>query len=74
MFDLEGCRRKLGVAEEIHEELAVEVTDADGFGHTLAHKLLHGRPGLLGGSVTGNDVLAIVGEAGRVALGGVDIF
>lgn len=74
MFDLEGRGRDLGVAEEIHEELAVEVADADGFGHTLAHKLLHGRPSLLDGSVTGNDVLAIVGEAGRVALGRIDVF
>ena len=27
MFDLEGCGVDLGVAEEIHEELAVEIAD-----------------------------------------------
>ena len=74
MFDLEGCGMDLGVAEEIHEELAVEVADADGFGHTLAHELFHSGPRLLDRGVTGNDVLAVVGEAGRVAFRGVDVF
>lgn len=74
MFDLECRGRDLGVAEEIHDELAVEVADADGFGHTLAHKLFHGRPRLLDGSVARDDIFAIVGEAGRVALRGVDVF
>ena len=74
MFDLEGCGSDLGIAEEIHDELAIEIADADGFGQTLAHKILHGRPGLLNGSVTGDDVLAIVSEARWVSLRGVDIF
>lgn len=74
VFDLEGRWRYLGVAEEIHDELAVEVADADGFGHTLAHKLLHGRPRLLDGSVARDDVFAIIGEAGRVTLRRVDVF
>lgn len=74
MFDLEGCRMDLSVAEEIHEELAVEVADADGFGHTLAHEFFHSGPRLLDRGVTGYDVLAIVGEAGRVAFRGVDVF
>lgn len=74
MFDLEGCGRDFGITEEIHEELAVEVADADGFGHTLAHKLLHSGPRLLDGSVPGDDVLAIVSKAGRITLGGIDVF
>ena len=74
MFDLEGCGMDLGVAEEIHEELAVEVADADGFGHTLADELFHSGPRLLDRGVAGNDVLAVVGEAGRVAFRGVDVF
>lgn len=74
VFDLEGSWGDLGVAEEIHEELAVEIANANGFGHALAHKLLHGRPSLLDGSVTRNDVLAIVGEARWVSLRGIDIF
>ncbi len=74
MFDLERCGRDLGVAEEIHEKLAVEVADANGFGHTLAYELLHSGPRLLDRGVTGDDILAIVGEAGRVALRGIDVF
>lgn len=74
MFDLEGCGRDLGIAEEIHDELAVEIADADGFGQILAHKILHGRPGLLNGSVTGDNVLAIVSEARWVSFRGIDIF
>ena len=74
VFDLEGRGGDLGVAEEVHDELAVEVADADGFGQALAHELLHGRPGLLGRGVAGDDVLAVVGEARRVALGRVDVF
>ena len=46
----------------------------DGLGHAIAHKLLHGCPGLLDGSVTRNDVLAIVGEARWVALRRIDVF
>ena len=74
MFDLEGCGRDLGIAQEIHEELAVEIADADRFDHILADKFLHGRPGLLNGSVTWNNVLAIVSEARWVSLRGVHIF
>ncbi len=37
MFDLEGRGRDFGVAEEIHEELAVEVANTDGFGQVLCH-------------------------------------
>ena len=32
VFDLEGGGGGFGVAEEVHEELPVEVADADGFG------------------------------------------
>ena len=74
MFNLEGSRGDLGVAKEIHEELAVEVADADGFGHVFIHELLHSRPGLLNGGIPGDDVLAIVGEAGGVAFRGIHVF
>ena len=73
MFDLEGRGMDLGVAEEIHDELDVEVADADRFGHALAHEPLHGRPRLLDGGVARDDIFAVVGEAGRVALGRVDV-
>ena len=73
MFNLERGGRNFGVAEEIHEELTVEVADANGFGHVLAYKFLHRGPRLLNRGVARNDVLAIVGEAGRVSHGGIDI-
>ena len=74
VFDLESRRGGLGIAEEIHDELAVEVADADGFGQTLANKAFHSRPGLLDGSITGDNILAIIGEARWVSLRGVDVF
>ena len=74
VFDLEGGGASFGVAEEVHEELAVEVADADALGQALALDFLHGGPGLLDAGVAGYDVLAVVGEAGGVADGGVDVF
>ena len=74
VFDLEGCGWDLGIAEEIQNELAVEVADADGFGQTLTHKAFHSRPGLLDGSITGDNILTIICETGWVSLGGVDVF
>ena len=74
VFDLEGCGGHLGVAQEVHDELAVEVADADGFGQAFAHEAFHGRPCLLDGGVPGDHVLAVIGEAGWVSLGGVDVF
>ena len=74
VFDLEGGGGNLGVAEEVHEELAVEVADADRFGQALGHELLHRGPGLLGRGVAGDHVFAVVGEARWVALRGVDVF
>ena len=74
MFNLEGSRGDLGVAKEIHDELAVEITDADGFGHFFVYKLLHSGPGLLDGGIAGDDVLAIICEAGGIAFRGVHVF
>lgn len=74
VFDLEGCGGDLGIAEEIHDELAVEVADANGFGQTLANKAFHSRPGLLNGSITGDNILAVIREARWVSLRGVDVF
>ena len=74
VFDLEGGGGYLGVAEEIHEELAVEIADADGFRHGFVDELLHGRPGLLDGGIARDDGLAVVGEAGGIAVRGVDVF
>ena len=74
MFDLEGGGRDLGIAEEIHDELAVEIANADGFGEAFAHEAFHGCPGLLDGSIAGDYVLTIVSEARRVSLRGIDVF
>ena len=73
VFDLEGRGRDLGVPEEVHDELAVEVADPDRLGHAVAHQLLHGRPRLLDRGVAGHDLLSVVGEAGRVPVRGVDV-
>ena len=73
MFNLEGGGGDFGVAEEVHEELTVEVADANGFGHALAYELLHRGPRLLNRGVARNDVFAIIGKAGRISHRGVDI-
>lgn len=74
VFDLEGGGHGFGVAQQVHEELAVEVADADGFRQTLAHEFLHRCPCFLDGGRAGDDGFAVVGEAGRVAVRGVDVF
>lgn len=74
VFDLQGCGPDFGVAEQVQDELAVEVADADALGHALLHQVFHCRPGLLDRGITGDDVLAVVGEAWRVAVRGVDVF
>ena len=74
VFDLEGCGGDLGIAEKIHDELAIEVADADGFGQTLANKAFHSRPSLLNGSIPRDNVLAIISEAWWVSFRGVDVF
>ena len=68
VFDLEGGGFCFGVAEEIHDELAVEVADADGFCESVFLHFFHCLPGFLDGGVAWNDVFAVVGEAGGVAL------
>ena len=74
VFDLQGCGPDFGVAKQVQYELAVEVADADALGHALLHQGLHGRPGLLDGGVARYDFFAVVGEARRVAVRGVDVF
>ena len=54
--------------------MAVEVADPDRFCQTLVYQLLHGLPRLLNGGVARDDVLAVVGKAGGIALGGIDVF
>lgn len=74
VFDLQSGGLDGGVAEEIHGQLTVEVADADALGQAFLRDRLHGRPCLLDGRRARYDFLAVVGEAGRVAHGGVDVF
>ena len=74
MFDLQRRGADFGIAEKIHEELAVEVTDTDALGQPLSLNFFHSRPRLLYAGLSRHDVLAVVGEAGGVSVGRVDIF
>lgn len=74
VLDLEGSRRDLGVAEEVVEELGLEVGDTDALGETASDEGLHGGPCLLDGGLGRADLgLAVVVPAGRVSDGGVDV-
>ena len=74
VFDLQGGGLDGGVAQEIHDQLPVEVADPDALGQAFLREGFHGRPGLLDGGGAGDDVLAVVGEAGGVADRRVDVF
>ena len=74
MLDLEGGRLDLGIPKEIHDQLSVEVADANALGKTILGQALHRGPRLLDGGVPGHDFLAVIGEAGRVPYGRVDVF
>ena len=74
MFNLQRCGADLGVPEEVHEKLAVEVADADAFGEALPLDLLHCRPCLLDASLPRHDIFPVVGKAWRVAVFGIDVF
>ena len=67
VFDLQGGGFYFGVAEEIHDELGVEVGNADGVSEAVLLDFFHGLPGFLDGGVACDDVFAVVGEAGGVA-------
>ena len=74
VLDLEGGGADLGVAEEVVQELGLEVGDTDALGETLLDERLHGGPGLLDGGLGGADLaLAVKVPAGRVADRGVDV-
>jgi len=75
VLDLEGSGADLGVAEEVVEELGLEVGDTDALGQTLLDEALHSGPGLLDGGLAGADLGAsiIVVPARGVADRGVDI-
>ena len=74
VFDLQSGGLDGGVAEKIHDQLTIEITDTDALGQAFLRDRLHGRPRLLNGGGAGHDVLAVVGEARGVAVRGVDVF
>lgn len=74
VFDLEGCGLDFSVAEEIEDELAIEVADSNTLRHPLLDEVFHGSPGFLDRGIALHNFLAVVGEAGRVADGGIDVF
>lgn len=73
MFDLQGRGPDLGVAEEIHQQDAAEVTDADTPAQTPLDEFLHRGPRFLDTRLTGRDVVVFVREAGWIADFGVDV-
>lgn len=74
VFDLQGGRLDGGVAEQIHDQLTVEIADADTLCQTFLRDRLHGRPRLLDGRGAGHNFLAVVGKAGRITVRRVDVF
>ena len=60
VLDLQGGWRVLGVAQDVHEEGAVVVGDADGFGEALVFDGFDGVPGLLEGGLAGGYTALLV--------------
>lgn len=75
VLDLQGGGLDAGVAQEVVEQLGLEVGHADAAGEALVGEALHGLPGLLDGGLGGADLGAgVVDEpARRVADRGVDV-
>lgn len=74
VFDLQSGRLDGGVADEIHDQLTVEVADADALGQAFLRDRLHGCPRFLDARRAGHDFLAVVGESGRVAHRRIHVF
>lgn len=73
VLDLERGGGDLGVAEEVVDELRLEVGDADALGQLLLDERLHGGPRLLDGGLAAANLIALVVPAGGVADRGVDV-
>lgn len=73
VLDLEGGRADAGVAEEIIDQLSLEVGDTDAAGEAGIDELLHGGPGLLDGGLGGDNLIVLIVPAGGVADGRVDV-
>jgi len=74
MLDLKGGWADLGVAQQVIDELGLEVGDTNALGKALADEALHGDPRLLDGGLAAADLAgAIEVPAGWVADRRVDV-
>lgn len=74
VFNLEGSWGDAGVAEHVHDELDVEITDADATDELLVDKTLHGGPGLLSGGIAVFDLVTLVEPSWGVADSWIHVF
>jgi hypothetical protein len=73
VLDLESLRELLGVAEQVEEESAVVVADAERLDQAGLVESLHGVVGLFERGVAKLDLVVLVVEARRVPDGRVDV-
>lgn len=74
MFDLQDGGADLRIAQEIEEQRALEIGDADTACETLFNQGLHSGPSLLDGGVAELDVVfAVEGPSGRITDFGIDV-
>ena len=74
MLDLKRRWDDLRIAEEIQDELTVEIADSNTLCQALVDETFHCRPCFLDTSLTRHHVLPIVGKAGRISVLGIDVF
>lgn len=74
MFDLQGGRNDLGVAEKIDNERGTVIADADAFSQPLINQCLHCLPGFLVGGFARDHIVALIKEPRGIFLRRVDIF
>lgn len=74
MFDLQSSGPHLRIPQQIHQQYPSEIAHPDTPTQPLLHQFLHGCPRLLDTCVAGRDFAVLVGEAGWVFDGGVDVF
>lgn len=73
MLDLEGRGFDFGVAEEIEDQGAVEIADADAAGESGLDERFHCGPGFLDGGGTRHHVFFVVREAWGVPYRRIDV-
>ena len=74
VLDLQGRRRDLGVAEEVHDQLRAEVADSDALRQPFLDQLLHLRPSFLDGGFAEGEFVILVFPAWRIPYRRVDVF